>query len=189
MGNTRLQWRGEINRDVLRETQQTVNLGLALSTWHYAQDLSAYSWGHGGYYSPQHYASLALPLDWYGRHGLFSWQLRASASVSQVSHKAMDFYPARPDLQAQALGQPAALAGSPSPVYAGSSSAASAYSLRGALEYQLTPKMALGTRLELDRTAYYAPTSLMFYVRYLFDPLRNIPLMDRPQPVQAYSRF
>ena len=43
-------------------------------------------------------------------------------------------------------------------------------------------------QLELDRSAYYAPTNLMVYGRYRFDPVLS-PLENRPRPVQPYSSF
>ena len=42
--------------------------------------------------------------------------------------------------------------------------------------------------LELDRSAYYAPTNFMVYGRYRFEP-GNAPLDNRPRPVQTYSSF
>ena len=59
---------------------------------------------------------------------------------------------------------------------------------RGALEYQVTRNLSLGAQLELDRSAYYAPTNLMVYGRYRFDPVLA-PLENRPRPVQLYSSF
>ena len=72
------------------------------------------------------------------------------------------------------------------PVYAGSSGSGFGRSFRGALEYQVTPHLALGAQLELDRSAYYAPTNFMVYGRYRFEP-GNAPLDNRPRPVQTLS--
>ena len=74
------------------------------------------------------------------------------------------------------------------PVYAGSSGSGFGRSFRGVLEYQVTPHLSLGAQLELDRSAYYAPTNLMIYGRYRFGPVLA-PLENRPRPVQSYSSF
>jgi hypothetical protein len=74
------------------------------------------------------------------------------------------------------------------PVYRGSSSTGFGFSLRGALEHQMTRNLALGAWLELDRSEDYSPTNLLLYARYFFDPVR-VPLENRPRPVQAYSSF
>ena len=56
------------------------------------------------------------------------------------------------------------------------------------MEYQVSKNLALGAQLELDRSAYYAPTNLMVYGRYRFDPVLA-PLENRPRPVRPYSSF
>lgn len=181
-GNTRLQLRAAVDRDVWHDTHSSVNVGLALSLWRYGKDLSEYTWGHGGYYSPQDYASLSLPIEWGGRHGKFTWLLRGALSLSRSSSGASDYYPgnAALQMQAQALGN--------GPVYGASASSGIGRSLRGVMEYQVTPNLTLGAQLTLDRSAYYAPTTALVYMRWLIDPVRA-PQADRPRPVQPYSDF
>jgi cellulose synthase operon protein C len=163
-----------------------VNMGVAFSAWHYGKDLSEYSFGHGGYYSPRSYASLALPVEWSGRHGAFTWLARGSVSVSRSSSADSDYFPQSALLQALARAR---LAESGNvPVYPGSSGSGVGRSFRGVLEYQVTRNLSLGAQLELDRSAYYAPTNLMVYGRYRFDPVL-VPLENRPRPVQPYSSF
>lgn len=180
--NTRLQLRAAVDRDVLRTPHQTVNVGAALSWWSYGRDLSEFTWGHGGYYSPRRYLSLSLPVEWGGRKGAFTWLLRGSVSVSRSASRASDYYPGSPALQAQAVAQGHA------PVYAGGGSSGFGRSLRAAVEYQVTQNWALGAQLSLDRSAYYAPTTLALYLRFALDPVRA-PLENRPRPVQPYSSF
>nr|MBP7412418.1 BCSC C-terminal domain-containing protein [Giesbergeria sp.] len=56
------------------------------------------------------------------------------------------------------------------------------------IEYDLSQQLTLGAQLDLDRSAYYAPTSLLFYARYRFHPVL-VPPENRPRPVQTYSSF
>ena len=163
-----------------------VNLGVAVSAWRYGKDLSEYSFGHGGYYSPRNYVSVALPLEWSGRRGALTWLARGSVSVSRSSSGESDYFPQSALLQSLARARLAVDGGVP--VYAGSSGSGFGRSFRGALEYQVTPHLALGAQLELDRSAYYAPTNFMVYGRYRFEP-GNAPLDNRPRPVQTYSSF
>lgn len=181
--NTRLQVRAAIDRDVYSSRQLgTVNLGAALALWRYGHDLSEYTWGHGGYYSPRNYASLSVPLEWGGRRGPLSWQLRGALSLSRSSSAASDYYPGQPQLQAQALAL------GREPTHAASASTGVGRSLRAALEYQLTPASTLGALLSLDRSAYYAPTQVMLYLRVLLGPVRA-SRPERPRPLQPYADF
>ena len=184
--NTRMQLRWALDRDVWHHADGVVNLGVAVSAWRYGKDLSEYSFGHGGYYSPRNYVSVALPLEWSGRRGALTWLARGSVSVSRSSSGESDYFPQSALLQSLARARLAADGGVP--VYAGSSGSGFGRSFRGALEYQVTPHLALGAQLELDRSAYYAPTNFMVYGRYRFEP-GNAPLDNRPRPVQTYSSF
>ncbi len=180
--NTRLQLRAAIDRDVWHGTHGSVNVGLALSLWRYAKDLSEYSWGHGGYYSPRHYASVGLPIEWGGRHGKFTWLLRGALSFSRSSSGASDYFPGNAALQMQAQGL------GNGPVYAASASSGFGRSLRGVIEYQAAPNLTLGAQISLDRSAYYAPTTALVYLRWVLGPAHP-PQTDRPRPVQPYSDF
>jgi tetratricopeptide (TPR) repeat protein len=184
--NTRVQLRIAVDRDIWRSKTSVVNLGVALSAWRYGKDLSEYSFGHGGYYSPRRYASLALPVEWSGRIGALTWLARGAISVSRSSSGDTDYFPQSPLLQSLARARLAA-SGS-APVYPGSSGSGLGRSLRGVLEYQLTSNLALGAQLEVDRSAFYAPTNFMVYGRYRLDPLLA-PVENRPRPVQTYSSF
>ena len=73
-------------------------------------------------------------------------------------------------------------------MYLGGRSTGLGRSFRAAIEYDLSQQLTLGAQLDLDRSAYYAPTSLLFYARYRFHPLL-VPPENRPRPVQTYSSF
>lgn len=175
--NSRLQWRMAADRDVYRSEHQVVNLGLALSGLYHEKDLSGYTWGHGGYYSPVRNLSLALPVEWSGRDGRFTWLLRASVSVSDSFSSATDYYPGNAAMQQR-----------DNRVYGSGGSTGTGWSVSGAAEYQASPNLAIGTRLEHEESDYYTPYSLLFYARYMFDPVHQ-SLAQRPRPVQAYSQF
>lgn len=176
--NDRTQLRLAADRDVLRTPHSAINAGVSVALTRYAHDLSEYSWGHGGYYSPQRLFSVSVPLEWSGRQGAWTWLGRSALSWSASSSGDSDHFPTHASLQAQAGN----------PVYRGGGSTGLGFSLRGVMEYQATRNWALGAQLELDRSADYSPTNLLFYARYLLDPVR-IPLEDRPRPVQPYSGF
>lgn len=187
LDNERMLLRAGLDRDVLRTPDMRINLGLVLSWWKYAENQGYYTFGHGGYYSPQNYLALSVPVDWAGRRGRLSWQLRASLSVSNSREDAADFYPTRPDLQARAATAPLP-AGYTAPRYASSQGGGVGHSLLAAAEYRLTPHLALGGRFSLDRSDYYNPNSLLVYLRYFLDP-RVEPVRFPPVPVQPYAQF
>ena len=176
--NSRLKWRMAAKHDIYQSQAQLVNVGLSLSGLQHEKNLSGLTWGQGGYYSPQNNITLSVPVEWSGRVGRFTWELRGSVSVSDSSSSTSDFYPTNPAYQQQT--------GNPS--YSGGSSSGSGWSYSGTAEYQLTPQLALGAQLAREVSDYYAPLNLLLYARFLLEPVRET-LAPRPRPVQAYSQF
>jgi hypothetical protein len=175
--NRELALRTGFNWEFIQKGDTRLSAGLALTHWRYRENLRYYSFGHGGYYSPQSYYSLALPFRWTGRGERWSYLLRASVSVSSSNEKEMPYYPTDPSLQS--LGNP---------VYTGGYGHGSGYSVGGALEYLIAPQLFGGARFGIDRSAYYTPNFASLYLRFAFDSHRgNVPFP--PDPVKPYSRF
>jgi predicted Zn-dependent protease len=171
-----------ISRDDLQ-----LSLGLAATHWSYGKDLSHYTFGQGGYYSPQSYTSFGVPAEWSGRIARWSYQLKGSVSYSRSRSDDSPFYPNDPNLQAMALGSPLP-SGYSRPVYGGGSGSGIGYTLKGALEYQINPDYFVGGEFDLDRSAYYAPNFFTLYVRRMFDPW-NKPVPYPPRPPKPYSQY
>ena len=171
-----------INRDDLQ-----FSLGLAATHWNYGKDLSHYTFGQGGYYSPQSYTSFGLPAEWTGRLGRLAYQLKGSVSYSWSRNDDSPFYPNDPALQAMALVSPLP-SGYSAPVYSGGSGSGIGYALKGALEYQINPDYFVGGAFDLDRSAYYAPNFFTLYLRRVFDPWSK-PVPYPPRPPKPYSQY
>lgn len=164
----------------------TLFAGLTANYRHYAENLRHYSFGQGGYYSPQRYVSIALPLDLRGRAADLSYLLRAAVSYSASREDASAVYPEHADLQAAAAAQPPP-GNFDAPVYDGGRSDGIGISVRGALEYALSRHWFIGARAELDRSDYYEPESYGLYFRREFRA-RSQPELP-PRPPVPYSEF
>lgn len=184
LNNTEFELRGGMDWEFIQQPDMRLSLGLAFTNWRYAENLRYYSFGHGGYYSPQSYYSFAVPVRWTGRKGRWSYLLKGSVSASVSYEKDMPFYPTDAALQAQGVANSAFA----TPVYTGGKGNGTGFYLGGALEYQVASHLFAGGRLEIDRSAYYTPNFLTFYLRYLFDPYTD-PVPYPPEPVKPYSRF
>lgn len=80
--NWRVRWMTGYYYKVINENNRRVTVGLNNMIWHYDKDLSGYSLGQGGYYSPQEYLSFAVPVMWRQRTENWSWELGGSVSRS-----------------------------------------------------------------------------------------------------------
>lgn len=161
MDNTRATVMGGVYWRLVDTPWRQVRLGLNTLNWRFAENLSGLTFGHGGYYSPQRYHSLSLPLTWAERGPRWSWWLRGAVSLSRSQENAMPYYPTRPDWQAAAQALPGS-----TPFYQGGSGRGRGYSLAAAAEYQLDSHWVLGGRLEAERSDFYQPRRALLYLRY-----------------------
>jgi hypothetical protein len=176
-GNNTVQLRLASDRDWLDGPALRLNAGATLSLWHYRRNLSFHSFGQGGYYSPQRYVSLSLPVEAQGRQGAWSYRVRASVGRSLTFEADSPYYPTDPSLQA-AAGQA---------VHAGGRGGGTSTSLRAEIERRLDSHWSVGATVFADRSAYYAPTQWLFYLRRnLTSQTGDVAL---PRPVQPYSQF
>jgi len=180
---------GRISGDwkLLDGERDRVYLGAAANYSAYSENQRFYTFGHGGYYSPQSYLTLSLPLEWQGRRDRWTFELRASMSYSVSDQDSAPFYPTDPALQAQAAGSPLP-SGYSAPVYRGGSGSGSGYSLRGVAEYRVFDGLVLGGRAGIDRSDYYEPNFFNLYFRHLFGGRKTEPYWP-PRPPKPYSEF
>ena len=78
---------------LINEDNRRLSVGLNTMLWHYQKDLSGYSLGQGGYYSPQQYLSLSLPVNYRQRTENWSWELGGSVSLSHSKTDSQRRYP------------------------------------------------------------------------------------------------
>jgi cellulose synthase operon protein C len=170
---------------VFSRQELRADAGVTLDYWNYARNLSNYTFGSGGYYSPQSYVSVSTPLELAGNEAGWAYKLRGAVSytISQVSSAA--FYPDDAALEAQAAREPLP-PGYSSPYFAGYHSNGLGFSLYAATERQLTRALVVGCILDIDRTDYYHPTSIGVYLRHGFGPSETRGASP-PRPIGPYN--
>ncbi len=165
-----------------------VNTGLVGNAWHYTDNLRYYSFGQGGYYSPQRYLSLGVPIEWQGRRDKFTWDVTATVGISNSYEKDSPYFPnGLPRFVAVDLGE------SPTGsnfVYGGSSTqgVSFSYGVSGVVQYRWNAHLVVGARVQIDHSHDYAPSAGMVYLRYSFDARKDDRSLS-PTPVRLYSSF
>jgi Tfp pilus assembly protein PilF len=160
--------------------------GVTLTYWNYQHNLSNYTFGSGGYYSPQSYVSLSTPVELDGEHAGWSYKLRASPSFTVSEIRESAFYPDDPALQAAAERAPSLPDGYSSPEFAGYHSSGFGFAGYAAAERNVTPALVLGLMVDIDRTDYYHPTTVEIYFRHAF-AARVTHTVSPPSPVRPYN--
>ena len=136
---------------------------------HYNKNLSYFTYGQGGYFSPQQYVILNLPVEYTGRNGLFTYDVKGSIGVQHYRQDASNYFPTELQASRPAAREPDCAAPYDSgAVYPGQSKTGVSYSFSAAGEYQLAPQLAVGATASLGNAYQYREWLAAVYVRYSF---------------------
>lgn len=176
----------------LETANQSLTAGLNLTAMRHDRNLSGFTYGHGGYFSPQEYFDLGFPAHWNGRSASrrLAWQVDASVGVQHFKVDEAPYFPGDPQLQAaayEAASMAALLGLTPEylePVYAAQTKTGLSYNLTAAAEWQLSRQLFLGGRMELNNARDYRQFGTNLYLRFLLDRYGGV-LGRQPQPVRS----
>ncbi|KXA75264.1 cellulose synthase [Bordetella pseudohinzii] len=172
---------------LMRESNRMLTAGLNLGAIFYDNNQRFFTYGHGGYFSPQQFYALSVPVTWAQRDGRFTYKLQGAVGIRHFKEDSADYFPTNGGLQAAANAVNQGLFGTPA-VYDGQSRTGVGYNLAAAAEYQLTPKLFLGGTLAMDNASDYRQYAGGLYLRYAFYP-QTRPLELPVNPYQSpYAR-
>lgn len=180
--NWRIRWMTGYYYKLINKDNERLTIGLSNMLWHYDKDLSEYTLGQGGYYSPQEYISFALPINWRKRTENWSWELGGSASWSHSKTKDGMRYPIQSLIPEDGTGRYSDR-GEPEE---GSSSSGTGYTARAIVERRVTSNWFVGLGVDIQQAKDYTPSHALLYVRYSAAGWQGD--MDLPpQPLTPYA--
>ena len=94
--NTHTSVRVAADRTLLRPLGGDLSVGAVLAFESYARNLLGYTFGSGGYFSPQSYTTLTLPLEWLREQAGQSWRVRLTPTLTHRHDAPADWYPTDP---------------------------------------------------------------------------------------------
>ena len=160
--NWRVRWMTGYYYKLINQNNERLTVGVSNMLWHYDKDLSGYSLGQGGYYSPQEYVSFALPVNWRKRTENWSWELGGSVSWSHSKTKDVMRYPLQgliPDNEPGRYTDKGVMG-------TGSSSSGTGYTARAIVERRVTSNWFVGLGVDIQEAKDYTPSHALLYVRY-----------------------
>ena len=180
LDNDKAELMGGIYRRFINEENRLLTFGATAMLWHFSENAGEYTFGHGGYYSPERYESIGFPLAYAWRTPTSAFGVRAAVSVSWSRTRQAPFFPTDAALQAQAE----ALAPTTfvDPFYRGGNDGRSyGRSFAAAGEHQLMPNVFVGGRLDIERSTNYTPSRFLLYVRFTLDGAAARPVSMPPE--------
>ncbi|MDI9223065.1 cellulose synthase complex outer membrane protein BcsC [Pantoea sp. EA-12] len=162
---------------LINENNRRATIGLNSMLWHYQKDLSDYTFGQGGYYSPQQYFSLSVPVTYRQRTENWSYDLGGSVSWSQSQTDGQQRYPVNPGFTLAS-----------NPTSDSSSGNGFGYTLQAVVERRLTPHWSVGLAMDIQQAKDYTPSHGLIYMRYSMAGWNGDMDMP-PQPLEPYADF
>lgn len=170
--NTVVEIGGGLYARAIETRNNRVTYGLNITTFGYDKNLRRFSFGHGGYFSPQSYFAVSIPVEWEGYRNRFSYKIGGALGLQTFKEDGTGYYPSDIGLadayaDALELADPELqLAGG----YPSKSSSGVGFSFAGQFEYMLDTNLVAGARLSLDNARDYQEGSALGYLRYSFYP-------------------
>jgi tetratricopeptide (TPR) repeat protein len=171
-----------------KSANASVTLGLNFTSFFFDDNLRRFSYGQGGYFSPQSYFSVAVPVEWTGVNGRLSYRVNGAIGVQTFEEDPSAVYPNDPELQS---ALEAYSARNPDldlvTYYPSQTSTGIGLNFGGQVEYLVAPNLSIGASLGFDNARDYNETSALGYLRYWFYPQRIA--VSPPAPVQPYYNY
>lgn len=186
--NWRVRWMSGYYYKLINENNRRVTVGLNNMVWHYDKDLSGYSLGQGGYYSPQQYVSFAVPVMWRQRTENWSWELGGSVSWSHSKTDTQPRYPIKsliPDPVPNDDPRLRRFTDKYAPEE-GSSSSGVGYTARALIERRISSNWSVGAGIDIQEAKDYTPSHALIFVRYSQAGWQGDMDMP-PQPLVPYA--
>ena len=156
-------------------TDAKLRVGVDLVYFGYQNNLSNFTLGQGGYFSPQSFFAALLPVTYSATPSeRLTYSVGGQIGFQTFTENNSDIFPDTPGLQAQvstvfAKGNASSKATSYYyPFYTGSQQSGIAGGLNGAVEYKLTNNLTLGAKASLNHFGIWNEGIGQIYARYIF---------------------
>ncbi|AYA05117.1 hypothetical protein D3Z09_00510 [Rahnella aquatilis] len=145
-----------------RELKTGINVGYM----DFDKNLSYYSFGQGGYFSPQNYVSVSFPVEYTQKYD--DWDLKLSGAVGYQSYSQdkSAYFPNNPDLQKQLEDLVAEGYGTEA-YYSGKTQNGIGWNAGVGGNYHLNKSMQIGGQVGYDTFGDYNESKAQVYFRYL----------------------
>ncbi len=146
---------------------QTLQAGLSLEYMNFAHNENLFTAGHGGYFSPKDYYSIAIPVDWkriYNEN--LELSLGASLGYQSYSNQAEDYFPTNASWQST-LNTLAANGLAQTARFEAEDKSGVSGSVRLGLDYQVTDAFSVKANFNYSSFGDYKETNEMLTFKYL----------------------
>ncbi len=151
-----------------KDGDDEVRAGVDLSYINYNKNLSYFTYGQGGYFSPQHFISAMIPVTYRSKLDAdTSYEVGVSVGEQSFSSNQSNYFPNDPTLQAQ-LNATKSYAGF-SNYYPAKSQSGIAGQIHGKFDYRVSPSLFLGGSFNFQNIGEFNEATGLLYAKYIFN--------------------
>lgn len=152
-------WRGDTDE---------VRIGIDLLYEAYNKNLGFFTYGQGGYFSPQRYFSALVPVTYRGKSGDdLTYEVSTALGLQSFGQKASLYYPADAALQAQLNAM--LPVGGLSSSFGRKTVSGLAGNFRARLDYRVSTNLRVGGQASFQKSGDYNEAAGTVYARYIFN--------------------
>ncbi|MFK3704344.1 Tfp pilus assembly protein PilF [Raoultella sp. BIGb0138] len=140
--------------------------GLSMSYMDYSKNLSYFTYGQGGYFSPQNYVSVSLPVNLTENYDNWTMKLGGSVGYQSYSQDKSAYFPTNSEWQ-QTLETAVSSGFAKEAYYSATSKSGIGYTLRAGADYKVNKQMTLGGQIGYDTFGDYNESTAGLYIRYM----------------------
>jgi len=159
----------------------TVRVGVSLFYEGYGKNLSGYTFGQGGYFSPQDFEGLGFPVEFSGSTGPWSYLASTTLGIQHFNADSSAVFPNNPYAQADLV----ALSPSTASTTAIHSGIDFGFNLKGQLEYAVDKTFSVGVAGSFNNGNNYDEGIVQLYLRKTFDWFVPVAFKNDPESIAA----
>ncbi|RWR02279.1 BscS [[Pantoea] beijingensis] len=140
--------------------------GISMSWMDFSKNLSYYSYGQGGYFSPQDYVSVSFPIEFSQKYNDLNVRIGGSLGYQSYSQDRSAYFPNDPQWQRE-LENAVANGYAREAFYSGGSKNGIGYNLHAGADYKVNKDVTVGGQLGYDTFGDFNESTAQLYFRYM----------------------
>lgn len=157
---------------IYKQGGDEIRIGADLFYESFSKNLRFFTYGQGGYFSPQSYVSALIPVIYRSKvNDDLNYEVGGAVGLQSFTEKSSNYYPNNPALQAQLNAVPSW--SGLSKVYPNRSSSGFAGNAHAKLDYRVSPNLHIGGQIAYQHSGDYDEAAGNVYARYIFNGINK----------------
>ncbi len=145
----------------IRGQGRELQTGIALNWMSYDEYQGGFSLGHGGYFSPESFVAVSLPVQYTQQYAPWTLKLQIAPGYQRFDEASADYFPRHRELQAQLEADATRPAR-----YASNSDSGLAFGGGASVEYKMAERAELGLAVGYDSFGDFSERTGLLYLNY-----------------------